>query len=179
MSFLKFKEFKLSEIELKNGYGSVDGPFGSNLPASDYTDSGVPVIRGCNLSLGDERFKDYNYVFVSENTAERLIRSSCKANDIVFTKKGTLGQTGLVPSDSQHKMFILSSNQMRVRLNAEIANPLYVYYFVSSPYSRQRILADAMTSGVPKINLGYLRNFKLLLPEIESHKKHRNVNPLK
>ena len=31
--------------------GFVDGPFGSNLPASDYVDSGIPVIRARTYQL--------------------------------------------------------------------------------------------------------------------------------
>ena len=166
-----YKECTLKEIQSPDGYGSVDGPFGSNLPASSYTEKGTPVIRGVNLSLGKERFKDFNYVYVGEETAIRLNRSSCQPGDIVFTKKGTLGSTGLVPANGKYKKFILSSNQMRLRLNLKLADPLYVYYFVSSPYSQKRILADAMTAGVPKINLGYLRNFKILLPEPRIQRK--------
>ncbi len=166
-----FCEYTLQEVQCQDSYGSVDGPFGSNLPASSYIEKGIPIIRGVNLSLGEERFKDFNYKFISEETAQKLHRSSCRPNDIVFTKKGTLGQTGLVPNDSVFKYFILSSNQMRIRLDESIANPLYVYYFVSCQQSQDRILADAMTSGVPKINLTYLRKFKVLLPEINIQRK--------
>jgi type I restriction enzyme, S subunit len=58
-------------------HGLVDGPFGSNLPASFYTECGVPVIRGSNLSLGEVRFRDDQFVFVSEETAQSLARSLC------------------------------------------------------------------------------------------------------
>jgi len=47
----------------KKEYGLVDGPFGSNLPASDYVPVGVPVIRGSNLSLGDVSFKGDEFVY--------------------------------------------------------------------------------------------------------------------
>jgi len=171
MKTVDFHEYNLEDLECKNRYGSVDGPFGSNLPASSYKENGVPIIRGANLSLGKERFVDCNYKFINEELAIKLKRSSCQPNDIVFTKKGTLGQTGLVPLNSEFKHFILSSNQMRIRLNEAIANPLYVYYFVSCPQSQNRILADAMTAGVPKINLTYLRKFKILLPNITIQKK--------
>lgn len=167
----EFRELKIGEIETNDGFGSVDGPFGSNLPALAYTTDGIPVIRGKNLSLGKERFKNYDFVFVSADTAGKLARSSCKTGDIVFTKKGTLGQTGIIPQDSQYESYLLSSNQMRLRLNKKIADPLYVYYFMSSDHSRNRILADAMTTGVPKINLGYLRNFRVLLPKLENQRK--------
>ncbi len=162
----EWRQLKLGAIARKDGYGFVDGPFGSNLPASSYVGSGVPVIRGVNLSLGQEKFRSHHYVFVSEETARKLKRSICSANDLIFTKKGTLGQTGIVPGNDIHQRFLLSSNQMKLSVDRAIANPLYVYYFVSSPYGRQRIIADAMTTGVPKINLAYLRNFQILLPPL-------------
>ncbi len=54
--------------------GLVDGPFGSNLPASAYTEGGVPVIRGSNLSLGIERFGSNEFVYVSEEDANKSFR---------------------------------------------------------------------------------------------------------
>ncbi len=162
-------QYTIADISLPDG--TVDGPFGSNLPASAYQHDGIPVIRGVNLSLGEERFKDHNYVFVSEETAKRLKRSVCQAGDLIFTKKGTLGQTGIVPAKNDYKRFLLSSNQMRVRVDPSLADPLYVYYFASSLHSRSRILADAMTAGVPKINLTYLRRFQILLPSLKVQRK--------
>ena len=64
---------------------------------------------------------------------------------------------------------------MRLRVDRSVADPLYVYYFVSSPQSRARILADAMTAGVPKINLTYLRKFQIVLPSIEDQRRIANV----
>lgn len=165
-----WQQLKLRDVAQKDKYGLVDGPFGSNLPASVYTTTGVPVVRGVNLSLGQERFRDHNYVFVSDYTANRLKRSLCKPHDIIFTKKGTLGQTGIIPKDTGYSQFLLSSNQMKLSVDIKKADALYVYYFVSSPHSRQRILIDAMTTGVPKTNLTYLRNFPILLPTIQVQK---------
>jgi len=68
----------LGTIATKDGYGLVDGPFGSNLPASLYVEDGIPVIRGSNLTLGPERFRAEEFVFVSSETANRLERSVCK-----------------------------------------------------------------------------------------------------
>lgn len=46
----KWKQTTLGDLAL--GFdGAVDGPFGSNLPAAAYTDSGYPIIRGSNLSV--------------------------------------------------------------------------------------------------------------------------------
>jgi type I restriction enzyme S subunit len=166
-------EWKLStlgEIADASPHAFVDGPFGSNLPASCYTASGVPIIRGSNLSLGETRFRSDEFVFVSDETANRLQRSCCKPLDIIFTKKGTLGQTGIVPEKGRHHRYLLSGNQMKLTVDRAKADPLFVFYFVSSPPSRTKIVQDSEVTGVPKTNLTYLRTFPIPLPPLAEQK---------
>jgi type I restriction enzyme S subunit len=162
-------ETTLGEIAFGR-HGLVDGPFGSNLPASAYTPYGIPVIRGTNLSLGETRFFDEGFVFVSEDTAGRLARSICIPGDVVFTKKGTIGQTGMVPLRGRFKRYLLSSNQMKLSVDPAKADPLFVYYAVSSPAGRDKIVQDASVTGVPKTNVLYFRDFPIRLPPLpEQH----------
>lgn len=160
----------LGEIADASPHAFVDGPFGSNLPASCYTDAGVPIIRGSNLSLGETRFRSDEFVYVSDETASRLNRSCCKPLDIVFTKKGTLGQTGLIPAHGKHQRYLLSGNQMKLTVDRSKADPLFVFYFVSSPPSRTKIVQDSEVTGVPKTNLTYLRTFPIPLPPLTEQK---------
>ncbi|MHC5917290.1 MAG: restriction endonuclease subunit S [Nostoc sp.] len=160
----------LSVIARKDGRGLVDGPFGSNLPASEYVPVGIPVIRGVNLSLGDVRFKDNEFVCVSDETAKRLERSLCSFEDVIFTKKGTLGQIGIIPRTHRYKKFLISSNQMKLSVDRDIADPLFVYYYLSSAASRKKIIQDSEATGVPKTNLTYLRTFPILLPPLPEQK---------
>jgi type I restriction enzyme, S subunit len=150
--------------------GLVDGPFGSNLPASAYTADGVPVIRGSNLSLGESRFNDREFVYVSAETAARLRRSICRPGDIVFTKKGTIGQTGFVPLRGRFDRYLLSSNQMKLSVDPQKADALFVYYVVSSAEGRERIVRDASITGVPKTNVAYLRDFPIRLPPLRNQR---------
>ena len=151
--------------------GVVDGPFGSNLPASCYVPSGNPVIRGSNLSLGSTRFKSEEFVYVPDEVFEKLKRSECLPDDILFTKKGTLGQTGIIPRNSRFERFLLSSNQMRLRVNKKVADPNYIYYFVSSERSLEKIKRESEATGVPKINLKYLKSFEINLPPLEEQRR--------
>ena len=162
----EWNQTTLGSIAAKDGYGLVDGPFGSNLPASCYTPHGIPVIRGSNLTLGTSRFRMGEFVFVSRETAQRLARSLCRPFDIVFTKKGTLGQTGLVPGGGPYDLYLLSSNQMKLTVDQRQADPLFVYYFVSSSASTRKIIQDSEATGVPKTNVTYLRNFPITLPPL-------------
>lgn len=165
----KWKQTTLGDLAL--GFdGAVDGPFGSNLPAAAYTDSGYPIIRGSNLSVGLDDFKDSDFVFVPEHIFQKLSRSDCRAGDIIFTKKGTLGQTGLISAKHRFKKYLLSSNQMRLRVDPDKALPEYVYYFVSSQKAINKLIQDSECTGVPKINLAYLRSFPISLPSLSEQK---------
>jgi type I restriction enzyme S subunit len=166
----EWKISTLGEIADASPHAFVDGPFGSNLPASCYTDAGVPIIPGSNLSLGETRFRSDEFVYVSDETANRLQRSCCKPLDIVFTKKGTLGQTGIVPENGRHQRYLLSGNQMKLTVDRSKADPLFVFYFVSSPPSRTKIVQDSEVTGVPKTNLTYLRTFPIPLPPLAEQK---------
>ncbi|SGZ02068.1 restriction endonuclease subunit S [Moritella viscosa] len=161
-----WKTTTLGEIALGKD-GAVDGPFGSNLPASCYVDIGTPVIRGSNLSKGLDEFKDEGFVFVPDDILKKLSRSECVADDIIFTKKGTLGQTGLIKSHYNYTRYLLSSNQMRLRVDTAVALPEYVYYWVSSQKAIHKLIKDSECTGVPKINLAYLKSFPIDLPSIE------------
>jgi len=62
--------------------GIFDGPFGSNLKSSDYTDTGVQVIRLENV--GHLRFNFEKETFVSLQKYETLRRHTVGGNDIIF-----------------------------------------------------------------------------------------------
>lgn len=171
----EWRETTLGKIALDGDAGFVDGPFGSNLPAKLYTESGIPVIRGSNLTLGPSRFDGSEFVYVAPETAKKLERSLCMANDIAFTKKGTLGQTGLVPDDGENDTYLLSSNQMRLRVDPTQADALFVYYYVSSPSSLAKIIRDAEATGVPKTNLTYLRNFPITMPDLQEQMRIAHI----
>ncbi|MCG7537017.1 restriction endonuclease subunit S [Pseudoalteromonas sp. OOF1S-7] len=161
---MSFDLTTLGEIALGSD-GAVDGPFGSNLKASSYTESGIPVIRGSNLSLGLDEFKSDEFVYVDDDTYIRLARSECLPQDIIFTKKGTLGQTGFVPQEP-YSSYLISSNQMRLRVDPAKANPKYVYYWVSSKKAIDKIRGESEHTGVPKINLNYLKKLPISLPPL-------------
>src|SRR5262249_11423420 len=78
-----------------------------------------------------------------------------------------LGQTGIVPGNIKYSKFLLSSNQMKLTVSRDIADPLYVYYYVSTPESREKIVRESTAAGVPKINVAYLRQFSIELPPID------------
>ncbi|MEJ8284622.1 restriction endonuclease subunit S [Curtobacterium citreum] len=144
--------------------GLVGGPFGSSLVNADYTDDGVPVIRGTNMSAG--RFIGGEFAFVShEKFARDLIRNSAVPGDIIYTQRGTLGQVALVPNGGV-KTYVVSQSQMRLRVDPQQAIPEFVYYASTTKEFLKQIDDRAISTGVPHTNLGILAELEIPLPPL-------------
>jgi type I restriction enzyme, S subunit len=160
----------VAEIAAKTRWALNGGPFGSKLVSSMYVSEGVPIIRGTNLPH-DKRFEDSGFVFVTQEKALELRQHEARPGDIVITQRGTLGQVGLIPINSQFPSYIVSQSQMKLTVDQHKCHPLFIYYMFRAPSIVQNILDRAMSTGVPHINLALLRNFPIELPPLPT--QHR------
>ncbi len=170
---MSWKTYKIDEIKAKGKYTLVGGPFGSNLTTRDYVEEGVPVLRGSNLST-QKRFTHEDLVFVSEEKAKKLTPNLAFPKDIMFTQRGTLGQVGLIP-EGVFERYVVSQSQMKLTVNPEMALPEFVYYFFSTDEGRRNLEAHSITSGVPHINLGILKNLEIQLPPLPTQQKIASI----
>ena len=148
------------------------GPFGSSISAKYFAPSGVPVIRGGNLSADiSTRLNDDGLVFVSEEKASEFQRSVAVRGDLVFTCWGTINQVGLVDASSRHARYIVSNKQMKLSVDPTKADSLFLYYLFSGPAKQADILSNGIGSSVPGFNLGQLKKHELLLPPVREQKR--------
>ena len=141
----------------------VGGPFGSNLVSKDYVELGVPVIRGQNMGGG--KYVSGDFVYVSEEKAQKLKANLASPGDIVFTQRGTLGQVAIVPNSPWDK-YVVSQSQMKATIDPEKADVEFLYYYFSSKNAIDYILANAIQTGVPHTNLTQLKEHPVDLPSI-------------
>ena len=167
---MKWPQVNIEEIRASIRHSLVGGPFGSDLTTRDYVEEGVPVIRGANLP-DDFSFKDEDFVFVREEKADALIANNAHPGDVIFTQRGTLGQVGLIPTESRFPRYLVSQSQMKLTVDPAKADARFVFYFFRHPGTVQSIKNRAITSGVPHINLGILREFKLSLPPLDTQRE--------
>src|SRR6266849_350043 len=66
----EWRNVLLGDLAASTRNALVGGPFGSDLVSSDYSSTGVPVIRGENVSSG--RWIGGDFVFVPPAKAEQL-----------------------------------------------------------------------------------------------------------
>ena len=121
-------------------------------------EKGVPVIRGNNLSTDMNRFVDDGFVFVTDQKARELGNVDAIADDLVFTAAGSLGQVGIIPRHSRYPVYVISNKQLRVRLNIDLVDPFFAFYWFASPRMVNYIQQRNTGSSVPLINLSVLRS---------------------
>lgn len=161
----------VAQIAAPGDYSCVGGPFGSDLTAKDYTGRGVPVIRGSNLSGVGHWMSESGFVYVSDAKADSLRRNLAFPGDLIFTQRGSLGQVARIRSDARAPRYLLSQSQMKLTVDLQKADPDFVCHYFRSAEGQRQILRATTATGVPHINLGSLKSFRLPLPPLEEQRR--------
>ncbi|ELP3328856.1 TPA: restriction endonuclease subunit S [Vibrio parahaemolyticus] len=157
----------VEDIASESPNALATGPFGSAISSKFFTDNGVPVIRGSNLSTDTGvRLKDEGIVFVSEEKAKEFSRSVARVGDLVFTCWGTINQVGYIDGTSNWDEYIISNKQMKLTVDTTKVDPRFLYYVFSSPLKQREILSNGIGAAVPGFNLGQLRKHTFQLPPL-------------
>lgn len=163
----EWRRYTVEELADHRAHALATGPFGSAISARFFQDSGVPVIRGNNLSLDvGTRLIEQDLAFLPDSKAAEFSRSEVRRGDLVFTCWGTVGQIGLIDERARSDRYIISNKQMKVTPNPKIADPLFLYYALSSPRAVASIINSSIGSSVPGFNLSQLREMEVLVPPL-------------
>jgi type I restriction enzyme S subunit len=160
----------LQDLAAQSRNALVGGPFGSDLVSSDYAPSGVPVIRGENLSFG--RWVGGEFVFVSPAKATSLAANTAGPLDVIFTQRGAnhYRQVAVVPRDASRR-FVISQSQMKLTVDQNKADPLFIYYLFRTPAQQEHLQRNAIQTGVPHTNLSILRKVPLRVPSLRTQRE--------
>ena len=136
------------------------GPFGTQLHRSDFTDYGIPLWGIKNVNAG---FHLPTHEFVSEATGQRLTQYSILPNDIVMTRKGTVGNCAVYPS--HFPPGLMHSDLLRIRLDISRTSPVFVSHQLQSSRDVEHqislISGGAIMAG---INVSKLKILALRVP---------------
>lgn len=154
---------------LDKGEASLQtGPFGTQFKASEYVESGIPVINVKNIGYGNLRKE--NLDFIEEKTAYRLRVHELKAGDLVFGRKGAADRHALIGPDSEG--WVQGSDCMRLRLlTKRVSSRFLSYYFCTSGHKYWMEALCSFGATMSTLNQGIVRRISLRLPPLETQQK--------
>ena len=118
----KWKAVPLQRITLDR----CDGPFGSGLKSSHYTDEGIRVVRLQNIGHGE--FNDSDAAFISPEHYTTLGDHSVGAGDVLIAGLGDpnhpAGRACVAPENIVPAM--VKADCFRFRLNPDLVNPEFI-----------------------------------------------------
>jgi type I restriction enzyme S subunit len=156
----KFPVVSLGELSSEPGM-FVDGPFGSNLKASEYVAYGVPVARIQNVR--PNRFDFTDQKFITKDKAEELTRHEYRPGDLLIAKMGDPpGDACVVPPEAGSGVIV--ADVVRFRGSRSEVDHQYVAYFLNSAEGREEFARHTRGSTLQRVNLSSMKEICIPLP---------------
>ena len=140
--------------------GIFDGPFGSNLKSSDYTDSGVRVIRLENI--GQLRFIGEKETFISREKYANLKKHTVGEGDIIFASF-VAGEVRACLLPALSTKAIAKADCFCLRPNSELVDRKYLLFQLVSQKSFNTLFEEIHGATRPRINTTQLRELEIRL----------------
>lgn len=138
--------------------GIFDGPFGSNLKSSDYTDSGARVIRLENI--GHLRFIGEKETFVSERKYQALRKHTVGEGDIIFSSFIAEEIRACVLPKLSNKA-IAKADCFCLRPNPALVDRKYLVFQLVSQKSYNALFEEIHGATRPRVNTTQLRELEI------------------
>lgn len=152
----------------------VDGPFGSSLTSSHYSDSGARVIRLGNIGLAE--FRDSDKAYIPLDYAADLTAHQVQPGDLLMAGLGDdrwpLGRCVVAPADLGPA--IVKADCYRIRLDARVGHEFAASY-LSGPGARSTFMQLARGSTRARLNTDLARAAELPLVEADRQGRYTSA----
>ena len=136
-----------------------------------FVDSGVVHLRSSNVKEGRLALNQITYV--SEETyASFMKRGFPKADDVIFTTEGPLGESAMVPPNFR---FSLAQRMIVLRANEKILNPRFLLFVLYSEQVKKDYFGRSTGSTVKGISSKSFQQVQVPLPSLSEQRKIANV----
>jgi len=151
----------LGELCAQGGGDIQTGPFGSQLHASDYVETGIPSVMPQNI--GDNTINEDGIARITQKDAGRLTRYLLRTGDIVYSRRGDVERRAWV-RDYQVG-WLCGTGCLRVRLG-DSADSRFMSYYLGHPNVRAWIVQHAIGATMPNLNTGILSAVPTVIPPL-------------
>ncbi len=163
---------KWTECQLSDIADIQTGPFGSQLHAADYVESGVPSIMPTNIGNRLEIRTD-SIARIKEADAQRLVKYLVKENDLVYSRRGDVEKCAFITG--KQAGWLCGTGCIRVRFTSEEIDPRYCAYYLTTDEIKGWVSGNAVGTTMPNLNSKILQRVPLTLPPYEEQKAIASV----
>lgn len=151
----------LGEICKISGGNIQTGPFGSQLHASDYVESGIPSIMPKNISVNG--VDETDIARITAEDAKRLEKYRVNTADIIYSRRGDVEKCALITD--KEKGWLCGTGCLRIRLGEKSpVSSEFLHAYLSLPESREWIKRHAVGATMPNLNTSILNAVPIKIP---------------
>lgn len=153
----------------------LDGDRGANYPKNDefFPDEYCLFLNTSNIDK-DEFCFDENQ-FITQEKDNLLRKGKLKRGDFVLTTRGTVGSFAYYDDSVKYSNVRINSGMVIFRIEKEKINHSYFYFFMKSGFFKNQIQKFVSGSAQPQLPIRDLKQFKILLPDIDEQKAIASV----
>jgi type I restriction enzyme, S subunit len=143
------------------------GPFGSQLHASDYSNSGTPVVMPRDMING--QIVCNQIARVDLRHVQRLSRHILNVGDIVFSRRGDVTRFAVVTDNEAG--WLCGTGCIRIRLNCPNISVGYVRRYLEQPSVGNWLLNQAKGITMPNLNTKIVSELPFVYPPLPEQKR--------
>ena len=143
----------------------TDGPFGSSLSSSHYSDTGARVVRLGNIGMAE--FKNEDEAYISTDHYATLLKHRVRPGDLLIAGLGDANNhvgRGCVAPDLGRA--IVKADCYCAMVDQRTANSQFLALYLSSPLGRNAVANLSRGSTRTRINLDVAKSVRLPLPSL-------------
>jgi type I restriction enzyme, S subunit len=150
----------LEKLTKRFGGSIQTGPFGSQLHASDYVETGIPVVMPKDIQ--NRRATTDSIARIRAVDADRLARHKLAKGDIVFSRRGDVERHALI--SERENGWLCGTGCLLVRPGEKWQSPTFLSMMLDAPQARTWLVQHAVGATMPNINTGILGSVPVVLP---------------
>lgn len=164
---MKWEKENLGELVKLYGGKIQSGPFGSQLHQHDYKLEGIPVIMPKDII--DDRIETESIARISEDDADRLGKHKLNVGDLVLPRRGDINKRAICKHENEG--WLCGTGCLKIRLNDEIVDPSYLYYYFTLSPVVESILNKAVGSTMLNLSGAILSSTDIVYPNLSTQRK--------
>ncbi|MBN3759879.1 restriction endonuclease subunit S [Burkholderia sp. Ac-20365] len=151
----------LADVSANCGGAIQTGPFGSQLHASDYVESGIPVVMPKDIQR--RRVDAGTTARIRSEDADRLERHKLKPGDIVFSRRGDVERHALI--GEREVGWLCGTGCLLVRPGPSFQSSSFLSMTLDAPRARQWLVRHAVGATMPNLNTSILGSVPVVIPD--------------